>query len=276
MKIGILTFYKVVNFGANLQALSTYQYLKTHGYTPVMINYQSTQMNLSVLKRLQTDRQAESHLRFVDSHLRNQTKLCSTIKDVIDVLEQEKINNLIIGSDAVIQHHPVLSRIHIGRRKPIYIENIIPERLFPNPFWGIGLSPKIKIALMSASSQNSRYDLFSQSIKREMHHSLSHFSYISVRDSWTERMLFSITKEHYPITPDPVFAFNQNVADIIPTKDAVLKKYGLPDKYVLISLRSHLRVAYHHHRRQAYQHSSACDSKERGHRRVAYVLQLTH
>lgn len=32
MKIGIITFYRVPNFGANLQALSTYRYLENAGH----------------------------------------------------------------------------------------------------------------------------------------------------------------------------------------------------------------------------------------------------
>ena len=31
MRIGVITYYKVKNFGANLQAVSTYMYLKNNG-----------------------------------------------------------------------------------------------------------------------------------------------------------------------------------------------------------------------------------------------------
>lgn len=37
MNIGILTYYRVANFGANLQAVSTYYYLKNNGYNPLFI-----------------------------------------------------------------------------------------------------------------------------------------------------------------------------------------------------------------------------------------------
>ena len=39
-----------------------------------------------------------------------------------------------------------------------------------------------------------------------------------------------------PITPDPVFNFNENVCELIPNRQFVIKKYHLPDKYVLISM----------------------------------------
>lgn len=41
MNIGILTFYRVANFGANLQAVSTYYYLKNNGHNPVLVLYES-------------------------------------------------------------------------------------------------------------------------------------------------------------------------------------------------------------------------------------------
>lgn len=238
MIIGILTFYRVVNFGANLQALSTYRYLEAHGHTPIMINYQSAEMQKTISKCLQRDKQAEAHLKFVNEHLINQTKLCSTFEEVCDELERMGIERIIIGSDAVLQHHPLLSRIHIGRRKPFYILKLSPERRYPNIFWGEKIIENVSCSLMSVSSQNSRYNLFSPSLKKKMKESLSHFTYISVRDKWTQKMLYSITGDYFPITPDPVFAFNQNVADLIPSRESILKKFNIPDKYVLISLRS--------------------------------------
>ena len=35
MNIGILTFYKVANFGANIQGVSTYYYPKIRNYHPI-------------------------------------------------------------------------------------------------------------------------------------------------------------------------------------------------------------------------------------------------
>ena len=39
MKIGILTFHRPANFGANLQAYSTYTYLSSLGYDVKVIDY---------------------------------------------------------------------------------------------------------------------------------------------------------------------------------------------------------------------------------------------
>ena len=39
MKIGLLAYHSVCNFGAMLQLLSTYMFLENHGHEPVVINW---------------------------------------------------------------------------------------------------------------------------------------------------------------------------------------------------------------------------------------------
>ena len=39
MKIGILTFHRPSNFGANLQAFSSYRYLTSWGYVTILETY---------------------------------------------------------------------------------------------------------------------------------------------------------------------------------------------------------------------------------------------
>ena len=66
---------------------------------------------------------------------------------------------------------------------------------------------------------------------------LSRFSYISVRDNWTKKMIESVFCDlPVTITPDPVFALNQNLGNLVPDREAILKKYKLPDNYVVISM----------------------------------------
>ena len=74
MKIGVLTFLHVSNFGANLQAFSTYMYLKNHGHEPVYLDYSSgiTEFykKMTLWKRHLLDQslnpQDKEHLHFVD------------------------------------------------------------------------------------------------------------------------------------------------------------------------------------------------------------------
>ena len=236
MKIGILTFYRTENFGANLQALSTYKYLEKNGFEPIMIHYMSHEMHASLEKSKNLRAQVSAHFNFVDKYLPSQTQLCFNADDVNSVTELEGIEGVIIGSDAVVQHHPLLSRIHKGRFNPLIIQKVTPDRLFPNMFWGVGLDMHVKKVLMSVSCQNSEFKFLSLFLKRRMSKALRNFEYISARDLWTVKMFRSLGLKSIERTPDPVFAFNYNVGDIIPTKEEILKKFGLPEQYVLVSL----------------------------------------
>ena len=238
MKIGILTFYRVANFGANLQALSTYQYLINHSHTPVMINYYDKDWYASFENKTQKDLQSQKHLRFVIDYLPNQTDLCFNVDDINAAINHHNIEAIIVGSDAVVQHHPLTTRLCRGRRKPIYIAPVSADRHFPNPLWGVGISPDVKMALMSASSQNSKYKLFTRGTKKKMREALERFGYLGVRDNWTLRMFqdgLKVSDVH--LTPDPVFAFNYNASNMVPDKATIQSRFNLPDKYVLVSLR---------------------------------------
>lgn len=235
MRIGVLTYYKVKNFGANLQAVSTYCYLKNNGYEPVFINYFSKELYKSYTDG-KSDPQWQEHIRFVDSVIKNQTNICLSAEDILCEVERLNIKAIIVGSDALLQHHPLISRIKKAKRRIIYIEKATSDRLFPNVFWGCGLADKIPMALMSVSSQDSAYDKFLFSTKKKMNESLSLMKMITVRDTWTRDMVKSILNKDVEVTPDPVFAFNQNAGFLVPTKDEIQKKYSLPEQYVLLSM----------------------------------------
>ncbi len=114
MKIGVLTFLHVANFGANLQATSTYYYLKNQGHTPVFINYTSYQVEItnkiSQLKKKLQNRsisiQTLEHEKFIKEQIKNQTRNVHTCSQVFEVIKEEGIEAVIIGSDAVAQHWP--------------------------------------------------------------------------------------------------------------------------------------------------------------------------
>lgn len=239
MNIGILTFYKVANFGANIQGVSTYYYLKKIGYNPIFLNYVSVKTENSLEESYKKSVQTKAHIDFVNSYIENQTENLYNSDDVVAAIDKYHIDAIIIGSDAVVQHHPLLSRIHRGRRKPFYISHPAPERMFPNPFWGCGFDDKIPTVMMSVSSQNSKYSQFSKSLKSRMFNTLNNMKYISVRDTWTLNMMKAIGVNHdVKVTPDPVFAFNYNAGHLVPSEDDIRKRFSLPKDYVLVSLHS--------------------------------------
>ena len=237
MNIGILTYHAVCNFGANLQALSTVQYLRNHGHNPVVIDWLIDELD-SRYKRTTPEIQYKEHEEFRKAYLPMTTR-CRTSEEVAKVIEKENIDAVIIGSDAVLQHFGFWSRVVIPSRKLISYATPPKDQMCPNPYWAAFttfLGKRIPVCMMSASSQNAPYKSFTLKELSYLDSFLQRFSYISVRDTWTQGMVSRISKGRIipEITPDPVFAFNQNVNNI-PSKEDILKKYGLPEKYLLVS-----------------------------------------
>ena len=247
MKIGVLTFLHVANFGANLQATSTYYYLKNQGHTPIFINYTSYQVEItnkiSQLKKKLQNRsisiQTLEHEKFIKEQIKNQTRNVHTCSQVFEVIKEEGIEAVIIGSDAVAQHWPLFSTLKLGKHRPFWIEPLQQERRFPNPFWGVGFSDKIPTAMMSVSSQNSKYPIFTKAVLKRIAKQIDTMTYVSVRDAWTKDMMLAAQpSSSIEVTPDPVFALNYNLGDLIPSENDIRRKFELPEKYVLIGLRS--------------------------------------
>lgn len=246
MKIGILTYHAACNFGANLQALSTLSYWRNCGHEPVFINWITKQLE-------ERYRDTTPSVQFAEHDaFRNQyfpmTERCYTSSDIARVVEKEKIEAIVVGSDAVMQTHPFKSRLmKPTMRHPIPLYFPAKDVISPNPFWG-SFYPKLKqpvpICFMSASSQNSPYQTLNWFEKRTQQKLLLQFSYISTRDDWTSKMVSYITdgRINPPVTPDPVFAFNYNVKSQ-PTEEEIRNKFNLPEKYSLVCFHKHCPVS---------------------------------
>ena len=86
MKIGILTFANVPNFGANLQALSTISYLQNHGYNPILIKWEPEDFEARFTS-IKTQKQPQEHFHFVEKYL-PQTKICRNDDDICQVIKE--------------------------------------------------------------------------------------------------------------------------------------------------------------------------------------------
>lgn len=236
MKIGLIAYHAASNFGASLQLLSTYSFFKDKGDEPVIINW--VVKDLEDFYELRTPKDQKDCLLDFRKKYWKETSLCRTSKEVAEVIEHEKLDAVIIGSDAVAQNfYPfyILPKYKIG-----LINTPTSDRCFPNVFWGDFipyLKKDIPVVLMSASSQDSPYKTYSDEVCEQMHEYIKRYSFCSVRDSWTQEMFKHISRgEIVPqVTPDPVFAFNINANNIIPSREEILKKFGLPEKYFVIS-----------------------------------------
>lgn len=236
MKIGLIAYHAASNFGASLQLLSTYSFFINKGDEPIIINWEPK--DLEDYYQVRTPQyQKECLLDFRKKYWK-ETSLCRNSKEVAEVIDEERLDAVIIGSDAVAQNfYPfyILPKYRIG-----LINTPTSDRCFPNVFWGEFipyLKKDIPVVLMSASSQDSPYKTYSDEVCEQMREYIKRFSFCSVRDTWTQDMFKHISKgEIVPqVTPDPVFAFNINAKNIIPSKEEILKKFNLPEKYFVIS-----------------------------------------
>lgn len=237
MKIGLLTYHAVANFGAQLQTFSTVSYLRNNGYDPVIINWFPEDLE-NFYKKIIPQKQLNEHSKFILENMPI-TQLCRTEADVISVIEEENIEGVIIGSDAILNYQTFRSRINLTK-KGLKLDKKESNRAYPNPFWGsfaTKLNKKIPIVMMSASAQNSSYTQIHNSLRKKMQESLLNFDFITVRDKWAQNMVKYLTQgKRIPmITPDPVFGFNYNAEKAIPTKEEILSKFNLPEKYILLS-----------------------------------------
>ena len=248
MKIGILTYFRLANYGANLQAYSTFRFLKNNGHEVLFIDWSPEDYYKSKVESAMKDKYKIHHFSFVDETLPI-SKRCLNETDICQIIKEECIDGVIVGSDAVTQNHPFLERLSFPSRRVVSISPKFSTTTFPSPFWGSfiqSLDKKLPIAIMSGSSQDSKYYYIFGKERRQMKESIEKLSYISVRDAWTQKMIRYLTRGKIvpEITPDPVFALKVNASDTIPSKAEVLQKYNLPEKYVLFSFWNNSIVSY--------------------------------
>lgn len=237
MEIGILTYHWVSNFGANLQALSTYKYIENSGHNPIIINWIPEDLENSYDRMVLTC-QNEIHKQFAKENFINITDICRNGEEIAREIEKNGISRVLIGSDAVFTNLPKLARYRLCRRGFICIKPN-SDSDFPNPFWGNFipyLKNKIEIFAISASAQNMQYKkVIFKKERNGYSDALKEFTHITVRDIWTQDMIKYMTHgEIVPnITPDPVFAFEQNVR--LQSRNYVHNRLGIDGQYVLFS-----------------------------------------
>lgn len=245
MKIGLLTYHAVCNFGANLQALSTVSYWRNRGHDPIFINWITEELD-NHYHRITPESQYYEHENFRKKFF-PMTRRCITDNDIVDVIREEGIEAVVIGSDAVMQTRPLRARIAFPTREILTISKPARDLICPNPFWGSFvhlLEKKIPICYMSASCQNSKFRSSNSKEKGEAKALLKQFSYISTRDDWTAKQVSWFTDGELipPVTPDPVFAFNLNVKSQ-PSEQEIRDRFNLHGNYCLFSFHSDSAVS---------------------------------
>lgn len=114
MRIGLLTYHWVANYGANLQALSTYCYLDNNGYNPIIINWVPNDA-LADYQNSSSEEQLNAHHKFIKTRCRL-TRQFSEQSEISAILNEEGITHVLVGSDAlfnIIRPHFHLKLCHI-------------------------------------------------------------------------------------------------------------------------------------------------------------------
>lgn len=230
MKIGILTYHWVYNFGANLQTLASIGCLRKYGYDPVVINW--VPEDLEVIYNRDTKPQMINAFKSFQNVYYPMTDICRNAFDIAKAIKDNAIEGVFIGADTVL----MLRTPQFSKRKLKYIQPIQTAR-FPNPFWGEFLNYiDVPVVLYSVASLSTPYKKLKKQ-KDEICEYLYRFRDITVRDKDTCNMInyFTDGKIIPLITPDPVFNFNNNVF-FSEYEEKTLDKFHLNKKYVLLCL----------------------------------------
>lgn len=188
MKLGILTYHRPCNFGANLQAFATVRFFQSLGYEAKVIDYvRKADRNYQFVV---VSEQLEAHVAFIERRL-PLTIQVSDEEGLCSVVRQEIFDAILIGSDAVW-------------RKPKDNNIYFSQWLFEDP-----LISNIPVAAISPSHMGNGFQTCTKAQTDSIRKCLEQFKYVAVRDSWTRyvinRDIFGGDSFIQNITPDPVF-----------------------------------------------------------------------
>ena len=93
MKIGLLSYHAVCNFGATLQLLSTCGFLRKHGHTPIIINW--VPKDLEDAYKVNTPAVQYKRQQELRGQIWNETALCRTMEDVANVIAENGIDTIL-------------------------------------------------------------------------------------------------------------------------------------------------------------------------------------
>ncbi len=196
MKIGVLTFHRPCNFGANLQAYSTFRYLSSLGHDVKVIDY-IREVDTAYHNKVK-ENQFEAHQEFVQTHLPLTRKVTSDV-ELQELVSSEKFHLIVIGSDAVWREL---------KDKDQY--TFFAKWLFDNP-----IISGIPVVSLSAAHMGNGFASFSNEQIKEIRACLDKFAYITTRDEYTRSIIngriYGGEERVDSVNPDPVFNLSRYV-----------------------------------------------------------------
>lgn len=229
LRIGILTYFASINYGAFLQAYALQECLKSR-YSDLadieLIDYEAKTAHEIYLRRtLNMDHLLRNKLvRQYDKFLKDREKLklskefliTDSIKQVEKFL-QGKYDIIIAGSDEIWRTDSF--------------------RGFPTAYWlNFNLGKTIYMAY--AVSGRNDYQKLTKGMQKYMKDSVEHFYYIGTRDEVTKRELRQIVNQEIDRNCDPIFLIPElfRIKDKEKVRKRLTEKFGIAIDRPLISL----------------------------------------
>lgn len=215
MKIGILTYHAVCNFGANLQAYCTMRYFQSLGHEAKVINYVAPEY-------MQQDKvsseQVSAHWKFSQETLYTTELLNEGGQALYELVKSEGFHLIVVGSDAVWNY-----------------ANIDEFRVFHADWlWESDLKDTVKVVALSPAFMGQSYSGLPSYEKLRFATSLRNFSFLTTRDSWTRDVINKEVLEENLIdiiNPDPAFLLDDICQD-----EWIIPEYIEKKKYYIMSL----------------------------------------
>ncbi len=224
VRIGILTYFASINYGAFLQTYALQEFLRKRYVSAAeveVINYESESSYLLYLNRARTQEKLFfQYEKFIQSRkvlrLSDEKLITNDIGQVKEFL-YEKYDIIIVGSDEIWKTNS--------------------SRGFPNAYWlNFDLGDTVYMAY--AVSGRNDYKKLTEELQEYMRSSIKRFAYIGTRDEVTRRELLEIQKRKIERNCDPVF-LDPQLFERRDEKNRVKKKYGLPYDRPIISIMMH-------------------------------------
>ena len=115
MKIGILTYHCVTNFGAQIQTLSTIGYMKKHGHEPVVLNWFPQDLEDFYIRQCPRE-QFDIQFNFAQNEM-PVSRLCRTLDELCQEIDSLGLDAIFLGSDALFDYTPLKERYGFSMRK---------------------------------------------------------------------------------------------------------------------------------------------------------------
>ncbi|MFX0198073.1 MAG: polysaccharide pyruvyl transferase family protein [Candidatus Hodarchaeota archaeon] len=221
MRIGIITHHWVYNFGANLQALSTYSFLSKMGHDVWLLNYRP-QAKEDIYRQQVSAAQAATHEHFCDVYLR-QSLLCRSEKQLVEFCREMHFDAIWVGSDAMFRLSEKFDR---------------EDTRFPNLYWLLWAKARLKpeplTGSLAVSAMGTNYFRLPALVRRGISEAIQKMNHVSVRDRWTQLMLLAVSWGYCrpALCPDPAVVLNDVFE--VPGQDAQ-EPAAKRGQYILLS-----------------------------------------